>query len=235
MDKVVSVIIPTYNHARSLPRTLDALLKQRDFILEIILIDDGSTDNTLDVIEPYRDSIRYIFQENRGANFARNKGLDLARGEFVIILDADIELYDNALEKMIIALRDNPEASFAYGGFYFGWKYFRPIDFSVKQLKIRNCIHTSSLVRRQDHPGFDENIFRFQDWDVWLAMSLKGKRGVMINDVLFRAHIDGSSRIGSSWLPSFLHKIPWPILGFTPKRIKEYNDAREIIFEKYNL
>ncbi|MCP4359414.1 MAG: glycosyltransferase family 2 protein, partial [Chloroflexi bacterium] len=85
----VSVIIPTYNSARFLPEALDSVFCQNYDAYEVIVVDDGSTDNTLDVLKPYRDRIHYICQENAGSAAARNTGLWLAKGEFILFLDAD--------------------------------------------------------------------------------------------------------------------------------------------------
>lgn len=231
----ISVVIPTYNHAKSLSRTLESILNQTIEPLEIIIIDDGSTDDTKEVLKKFLNKIQYYYQENKGANFARNTGLKKAKGDFVICLDADVELYEDSLDKMRKALLADENASFAYGGFYFGWKYFRPIPFSAKNLKKMNYIHTSALVRMKDHPGFDEKIKRFQDWDLWLTMVEQGKYGIMINDILFKVYIDGESRIGSSWLPSFVYKLPWPVFGYTPKKVLKYQENKRIIRQKHSI
>ena len=85
----VSVVIPTYNCAKFLGRTIDSALRQtyRDF--EIIVVDDGSTDGTQALVAAYEESVRYVYQTNQGASAARNAALSRASGEFIAYLDAD--------------------------------------------------------------------------------------------------------------------------------------------------
>lgn len=89
--RTVSVIIPTYNRAHYLGEAIESVLKQdnRDCQIEIIVIDDGSTDNTREVLRKFGSSIRYVYQDNRGAGAARNRGIDEATGEWVAFLDSD--------------------------------------------------------------------------------------------------------------------------------------------------
>ena len=94
----VSVIIPTYNYGKYIEKAVDSVLTQTYRDQEIIVVDDGSTDNTREIIEArYKDKVRYFYQENRGAPAARNFGLRKAEGEFVTFLDADDWLMPNSL------------------------------------------------------------------------------------------------------------------------------------------
>ncbi len=235
MTPRISIVVPTYQHARSLPRCLDSILAQTGVDTEIIVVDDGSTDGTTEALAPYRDRVRIVRQENRGSNPARNRGLNEARGEFVIFCDADIVMRPDMLKRMQDALDHHPEASYAYSGFYFGWKHFRGVPWSPERLRRQNYVHTTSLVRRRDFPGFDNAVRRFQDWDVWLSMLATGKPGVLVPETLFLCMIDGKSRIGSSWLPSFVYRIPWRLLGWMPGCVKTYFAARDIIAAKHQL
>jgi glycosyltransferase involved in cell wall biosynthesis len=90
-SRTVSVIIPTYNRAHYLGEAIESILNQdiRDCRTEIIVVDDGSTDNTKEVLEKFGNSVRYIYQDNRGAGSARNRGIHEATGEWVSFLDSD--------------------------------------------------------------------------------------------------------------------------------------------------
>lgn len=235
MDALISVVIPTYNHARSLPFCLESIFAQTYKNVEIIVVDDGSTDHTASVLTKYAEKVTVITQENKGSNPARNRGFLEAKGEFVIFVDADVIMKPQMLEELHSALLAHPEASYAYTGFYFGRKAFAAIPFSAEKLKSTNFIHTTSLVRKADFPGFDNTIKRLQDWDVWLTMLSEGKKGVAVSDMLFYVRIDGASRIGSSWLPKIAYRIPWKRLGFVPGPIKRYEDAKAIISRKHAL
>lgn len=106
---MISTIIPTYNRKQTIGRALNSLLKQTYSDIEIIVVDDASTDGTEEyVLKSYTDPrIRYErLPKNAGADAARNRGLDIARGEFVAFLDSDDELFANALERLLVPLED---------------------------------------------------------------------------------------------------------------------------------
>ena len=235
MQNFVSVIIPTYEHAETIGACLDAVFAQTYSPIEVIVVDDGSTDNTQEVLKQYVGKIISIKQENQGSNPTRNRGLQEAKGEFVIFVDADVIMVPDMLEKMKKSLDEHPEASYAYSGFSFGWKTFWGTAFSAEKLKKMNFIHSTSLVRRADFPGFDNAIKRLQDWDVWLTMLEHGKKGILVPGVLFKVGIHGTSRIGSAWLPKFAYQIPWNLSPWKPTSIKKYEAAREIIAKKHHL
>jgi glycosyltransferase involved in cell wall biosynthesis len=232
---MVSVVIPAYQHARALGACIDSVLAQTYSNIEIIVVDDGSTDNTQEVLRKFGKKIVAIHQENQGGNAARNRGLSVAKGEYVICTDADVVMKPAMLDVMLATLQKHPEASYTYSGFRFGWKHFAGVPFSADRLRQSNFVMTTSLARRKDFPGFDPSLRRFQDWDVWLTMLEQGKVGVLTPGTWFSVVIDGESRTGSSWLPSFVYALPWPILGWMPKRIRKYRAAREVIVNKHQL
>jgi glycosyltransferase involved in cell wall biosynthesis len=97
----VSVIIPTYNRRNFVAKAIESVLHQSFDDLEVIVVDDGSTDGTCQSLEPYRDRIRYIFRENGGASAARNTGIEAAQGEWLAFLDSDDEWTPDYLSKQI--------------------------------------------------------------------------------------------------------------------------------------
>jgi glycosyltransferase involved in cell wall biosynthesis len=214
---------------------LDSVFAQTLPATEIIVVNDGSTDKTLQILEAYKDRIIVVNQENQGGNAARNNGFAASTGERIIFCDADVVMQPQMLEKMSGILDRHPEVSYVYCRFRFGWKEFPSFPFSGERLKRMNFIHTTSLIRRADFPGFDPAIKRFQDWDVWLSLLEQGKIGMYIPEELFRI-IEGRGRKGiSQWRPSFLHQINWGRLGWAPPSIRRYDEAKAIIINKHHL
>lgn len=240
---MISVIIPSYQHASTLPKCLESIFAQSVKDVEVIVVNDGSTDNTNEVLKPYMDRIKYVDQKNAGANAARNNGFDHAKGGYVIFCDADVIMRSDMLQKMLAALQTHPQAAFAYSAFRFGWKTFSSFPFSVERLRKMNYITTTSLIRREDFPRFDEALRRFQDWDLWLTIVKRGREGVFVNEELFRVEnplhrhniVSLFGQAPSQWRPSIMHRVPWDKIGWMPESIKKYRAARSIIVEKHRL
>lgn len=230
---LISVVIPAYNHARELRHCLESLRKQTFLDFEIIVVDDGSTDETPRVLEAQKDSVRAITIPHSGANKARNIGAKESSGQYLLFCDADVRLKPVMLQEMLAALTAHHEASFAYSSFRFGWKLFRLFPYNPERLRRENYIHTTSLIRREHFPGFDENIHRLQDWDLWLTMLQQGRHGVWIPKVLFSVK---PRRFGiSAWLPRVAYKIPWNKLRIRIERLEKYEEAKLIIAQKHGL
>jgi glycosyltransferase involved in cell wall biosynthesis len=114
----VSVIIPTYNRAGIIDKTLFSVIRQTISDIEIIAVDDGSTDNTCEVVKKIGDSrIKYFYKENGGVSSARNLGLTKAGGEYIAFLDSDDLWQENYLECMISALENHTDYGAAYSPF----------------------------------------------------------------------------------------------------------------------
>jgi len=107
---LVSVVIPAYNAGRTLAQTLDSVLAQSYSNIEIIVVDDGSTDATAEVLQAYEKRIRSIYQPNKGLPSARNTGCMAARGEFIALMDADDLCRTERLAVQIEAMLRAPEA-----------------------------------------------------------------------------------------------------------------------------
>ncbi len=122
MKPLISVIIPTYNRAQLVRQAVESVLQQRgDFAFDIIVIDDGSTPQTEQVLQRFGGSIRYVRQANAGLNPARNHGLRLARGEFIALLDDDDVWLPFKTSSLLAALRAFPQAGFVHSNFFI-WK-----------------------------------------------------------------------------------------------------------------
>lgn len=116
----ISIIAPTYNRAGLIGQMIESVLNQTFQDWELIIVDDGSTDDTQAVVAGYADSrIRYVAQENAGASVARNTGIALAAGRFIACIDSDDVMLPHNLHALMATLDAHPEAGCAYGWFYF--------------------------------------------------------------------------------------------------------------------
>lgn len=232
---MISIIIPLYNQAKKLDICLKSIQEQTYENFEIIVVNDRSTDRLSKTISKFKKEfgIKIEFmhnQENHGAPYTRNKGFRRSKGEFLIFCDADVDLHHEALELMLEALKENPEASYAYPSFKFGHKLFKLWPFDAEKLKQMPYIHSTALIRRAHFPksGWDESLKRLQDYDLWLTMLEQGHKGVWVDKVLFQ--VQGGGHTMSSWLPSPCYKL----CPFLPK-VKRYKEAMAIVKEKHGL
>ena len=221
----ISIIIPLHNQHKKLLKCLESIKTQTFQDFEVIIINDGSKDiahNALCAdVKRIISNAKCLYQENQGAPKARNRGFQESAGQYVIFCDADIEMKPTMLEKMNRVLDENPQISYTYSSFKFGWKKFKLWEFDADRLKQMPYIHTTSLIRRQHFPKFDENLKRLQDWDLWLTMLSQEHIGKWINQVLFTVKSGGTI---SKWIPSFLTKFS-----------SEYKGAVSLIKNKHNL
>ena len=160
MSSLISIIIPVFNHAHTIERCLQSIAEQAYRPFEVIIVNDGSTDNfsDRDLLSPFRGetergvsqiALKILHQPNQGAPAARNSGFAEATGEYVIFWDADTVGKPQMLGRLVKALERNPQASYAYSQFKFGWKKFTCQEFNAEDLKKNNYIDTTSLIRRE--------------------------------------------------------------------------------------
>ncbi len=184
----ISVIIPVYNGEKTIVNTLKSVLKQTFTDLELIVIDDGSQDSTLAVIDEIRDSRLKVFSfPNAGVSASRNRGLSKAKGEFISFLDADDLWTPDKLEAQLRALQENPQAAVAYS--WSDWidesgQFLRPGGHisvngnAYPKLLLRDFVESGSnpLIRRQaltEVGGFDPSVTPAEDWDMWLRLAAR--------------------------------------------------------------
>ena len=183
----VSIIIPTYNRADLISKSINSVLNQTFKDFEIVIVDDGSTDDTENIIEGFNDSrIKYIKNEkNIGAAAARNIGIKAARGKYIAFQDSDDEWLPEKLEKQVKVLITCQENNVVYTGFWRikdNKKIYVPLsrvkqkEGSIyKELLKGNFISTQTILLKKEcfeKAGmFDENLPRFQDWDLVLRLA----------------------------------------------------------------
>lgn len=112
--RLVSVVIPTYNREKIVGAAIDSVLRQTHSPVEVIVVDDGSSDRTREIVEAYGDPVRYVYQRNSGVATARNTGLRLARGEFIALLDSDDEWFPWKLEAQVAVLDRYPDVGMVW-------------------------------------------------------------------------------------------------------------------------
>jgi teichuronic acid biosynthesis glycosyltransferase TuaG len=209
-NPTVSIIIPAYNASEYIQETISSVLNQSFQDFEVIVIDDGSTDGTVEIVEKFHDRIQLIRRSNGGAAKARNAGIEAARGEWLAFIDSDDiwlpEKLDRQLERasseihMIYTDRINigaldglPKIQSLIQPLYEG-------DIFVELLLKGNFITTSSVLLRTEtcrgSGGFLEaDSFTAEDWDLWLRISALHKVCVCKEPLVqYRLHAKGVSR-----------------------------------------
>jgi len=114
----ISVIIPTYNSAHYICEAIDSVLSQTYKDYEIIVVDDGSKDNTKEVLKEYSEKIVYVYQDNAGVNAARTRGLKEAKGEYIALIDADDKWLPDKLREQVEFMDGSPEINLVFSDFY---------------------------------------------------------------------------------------------------------------------
>lgn len=207
----VSVIIPAYNQGHYLAAATQSVLNQTYSDVEVLIVDDGSTDETAQVAQQFTDPrVRYIYQENRGLSGARNTGIRHATGDFVTYLDSDDLFLPEKLTILLDELQKRPFLGFVVGqaipvdetGQAIGKLFDKPLPAHPTHLLLGNPLHVgSTLLRRdwQERVGFfDETLRSYEDWDMWLRLAVAGcEMGCVAQPVsLYRFHRDQMTRDG---------------------------------------
>jgi glycosyltransferase involved in cell wall biosynthesis len=208
----VSVIIPAYNQGCFLVSAIESVLAQTYQDFEIVVVDDGSTDNTAEVAQSYSDPrVRYVYQDNRGLSAARNTGIRHSAGEFLSFLDSDDLFLPEKLELLTAVLDDRSDVGFVAGqaqpideqGKPTGKLFATPLPENGRELLNGNPLHVGSVLLRrewQERVGFfDESLRSYEDWDMWLRLARAGCRMSWVARPvsLYRFHRAQMTRDGS--------------------------------------
>ena len=182
----ISVIIPTYNAAKYLNSAVKSVLNQTFKDLELLIIDDGSKDDTKEVIKAFDDRrLKYFYQSNKGKSQARNNGIDKSTGQFISFLDADDYYYKNKLQYLFEFLNNNSQIGCAAGGVRRISEKGRTISqkrhcdnrlITIEDLLFGNSINICSTLIRSEYvkkiKGFDIRLKRGEDWDFHFRLAL---------------------------------------------------------------
>ena len=245
----ISVVIPTFNRISLVARAIDSVLKQSLNPYEIIVVDDGSDDGTSEMIQNKYKSIKLIQQQNNGVSAARNNGIKHAKGDWIALLDSDVEWTEKKLENQVDRLIKTPEYDFChtneiwirngvrvnqrkkhekYGGYIFD-----------KCLDICRISPSSVLFRKNilDHVGwFDDQLPVCEDYDLWLRITSE-YRILFIDEPLiikYGGHDDQLSHSVES-IEFFRIKSLENLLDRTELSTNNRVLAIQMIIKKYNI
>lgn len=183
---MVSIIVPTYNYEKYICDAVDSILNQTFKDFEIIVVDDGSTDDTYKVLEKYDDRIVYLYQENSGPASARNLGIKKSKGKYICFLDADDMFLPNKLEKQVALMEKERKIGLIYSNYlcidernsrilkHYRCKKFSDHRVAFNNLLTYNYINTSTVMIRKACIGkvglFNEKYSYLEDYDLWVRI-----------------------------------------------------------------
>ncbi|MGQ0569536.1 MAG: glycosyltransferase family 2 protein [Armatimonadota bacterium] len=209
---LVSVIIPTYNRAEVVTRAIDSVLAQVYEPIEIVVIDDGSTDETRQAVAAYENRVEYRYGANRERGAARNAGLEATSADLVAFLDSDDEMLPGHLDSLVGALIDRPDVGIAYSrAEFFDDGSGEPFDVFPRspvegdaflECAIANRMTIGSVIVRRallDRVGwFDEDreLAGMEDWELW-TRCLGASAVVFIPSVTVRIHFHSRNTVGN--------------------------------------
>ncbi len=186
-EPLISAVIPTYNYGRFVGDAVRSVLEQTYANREVIVVDDGSTDDTRARLAPYLDRIRYVYQENQGLSAARNTGIRTATGDWIALLDSDDLWHSRKLELQVRYLRAHPEVGLLGSDHVYdlagGWPQVPDDgeatagDITLDELVMSTRFSPSSALIRKDcfeQVGlFDTNLRSAEDRDMWVRLACR--------------------------------------------------------------
>lgn len=240
----ISVVVPSYNCNHYIVQAIESVLIQKDCSYEIIVIDDGSTDRTRIVLQPYENQIHYVYQDNQGVANARNRGIELSRGEFIAFLDADDYFLPDKLSSQLAVFEAQPELGIVHSG-------WRRVDVqgnlivevcpwhNVPDLNLENwliwkpVLPSAMMFRRkwlEKVGGFDARFPPAEDTELVLKLSLQGCQAIWLEKitVCYRQHEQSATHQGlpqaralTNVLDHFFHQsnLP-PSIRLMEKRVR---------------
>lgn len=222
MSELISVVIPTYNRSDYVRRAIDSVVAQTYKPVEIIVVDDGSTDDTWEKLQGYGRLIHAIRQPNQGRSAARNHGIEAAKGNFIAFLDSDDFWAPEKLAKEAAALLAHPEA----GACYSWWaavnaqemitRVFKPTAEGdvFEALFWNNFISPSHILIRREclldggrlRFCFDDSLAAGEDWKLWLQLAMK-HRFCRVGEVLVFVTSHGANTFNSENVETIISNL----------------------------
>ncbi len=204
MDKPVSIVIPCYNPGEYLFETLSSLEKCDPSLYEVIVVNDGSPNpKARDILAEVEKNYRVIHQENGGVGAARNTGVRAAKGNYILPLDQDNNIYPEYLTESLRILEENPAIAVVYGKRAFIGApntndLGQPAEFDLARLFIGNYIDACAVIRKraiEECGYFPANlpVQGFEDWDLWLSLAGAGWGFHFLDKVVYEYRIQQES------------------------------------------
>ena len=227
----VSVIIPTYNYARFLPRAIESVLNQTCQDFEIIVVDDGSTDNTKEVLMPFMGRIRYIYEDNRGISGARNRGIRESKGTYIAFLDSDDTWASEKLAVQLNIFKNNNHIGLIYSKTSLFNESGKMVDLCPTREPGKNSqelaerlgyLPTSTIMTKREYFDkvglFDETLTTSEDLDMWTRIG-RVAQIYEVKDKFLARHYNHGENISANELKMY---EGW--VRFHYKVLKEYSD-----------
>ncbi|KAB8330881.1 glycosyltransferase family 2 protein [Scytonema tolypothrichoides VB-61278] len=207
----LSVIIPCFNHGKFIMDAISSVEECQEKVYEIIIVNDGSTDPyTCEVMEQLKKKgYSVVEQENLGLSAARNSGIKLAKGEYILPLDSDNKIRQNYILKGIQILDNFPEVGVVYGDAeYFGEKsgLWKVPEFDLRMLLLGNYIDACAVFRKSVWVNcgyYDTEMPKigYEDWNFWLDVAKNGWKFYHISEVLFDYRVRAGSMVSACNIP----------------------------------
>lgn len=210
---LVSIIIPCYNSEKYIRETIDSVLNQTHKEIEIICVDNGSIDNTISIIEEFKNkysNIKLYYENNKGANFARNTGLKNANGDAVQFLDSDDIIHPNKIEKQINKITEGFDIVVSDRTIFdetFSTKIEQVTFSEICENPLKTCITKiiitgNPLYKKEtiiDIGGWNENLITAQDWEFHIRLALLEKKFSYVNGSYLSSRMHNES-LSSDWI-----------------------------------
>lgn len=235
--RAVSVVLTSYNYGRFLRRALESVREQTEQDYELVVVDDGSTDDTPRVAQAFADEypqlpVTLVRTRNGGASRARNIGIGVARGRYVTCLDADDYFAPTALADMRAVLDGDPEVGVVrpklrvFGDVNAVWDWtVVPYDFDL--LTRRNIAPCCAMFRREAWEqvgGYDESLGSWEDWDFWLSVCKRGYRMGEVMEPLLHHRMSQDGKFATN-----LHRHLELIAAIVRNHADVYGDAAALL------
>lgn len=196
MKDLISIIVPVYNSELTIEETLLSIKKQKYANIELIIVNDGSKDNSKKLIENFINNnnslnIKLFNINNIGVALARNYGVNKSNGKYVVFIDSDDLLHEDYVELAYSEFLKNNELCLVYSDVeFFGAKsgLWKLREFSIRNMLINNCIPIFAMFKKEDFinlNGFDKNLNFAEDWELWLRMIKINSNVCKINRTLY--------------------------------------------------